>query len=97
MTKLSPGIKKKLRIYLFKFYNIKLLYISFRLLTLRKSKKFEQKPIQFLKTSRYVIPLPSVDADEIKKKKKNIFKFVLLLDFYIALTKIFMVILQVYY
>jgi len=97
MRRLSIRVKKKLKIYLFKFYNIKLLYISFRLLTLRKTKKFEQKPIQFLKTSRYVIPLPSSDENETKKKEKNIFKFALLLGFCIVSMKIFMVILLAYY
>lgn len=43
-------------------------FISFKLFKKKKKKVINDKPIEFLKTSRYVIPLPR--EDEKKKKKK---------------------------
>lgn len=60
------------------------LFLSFKLLKKKKKKIIENKPVEFLKTSRYVIPLPR--GEEKKKKKKIKFligqKFYFLYDHY---------------
>lgn len=73
----TSNLKKKIRkikkLYLLDF-ELKGYYISYWLFEIKKKKKKEVKPVQYLKTNRYVIPLPSEDEIlKVKKKKKDLF------------------------
>lgn len=54
-------------------FEVKALYISHKLIKLKKKKTTFAKPVEYLKTSWYVIPLPSNDDNYTKSKKKNYF------------------------
>jgi hypothetical protein len=64
------------------------LYIDIRLIKFKKKKKIleqKPKPIQYLKTPRYIIPLPSGEEKKKKKLKKLIIfggKYHELYDYY---------------
>lgn len=61
----------KFRLLFLAKFEQKGLFVSFKLIKKKKPKNSEIKPVQYLKTSRYVIPIPSEDNNEKTNKKSS--------------------------
>lgn len=53
-------------------FEVKGLYISYKLFKLKKKIILQKKPVEFLTTSRYVIPLPSEEETSKPKMQRRI-------------------------
>lgn len=62
------NISKLKKIYI-AYFELKNYYISYKLFKIKKVTYVKNEPVKFLKTSRYVIPLPSEDESYKAKPK----------------------------
>jgi hypothetical protein len=58
---------KKLKKKIKSSYEREYYFISFKLINIKKKKKYKTNTVKYLKTTRYVIPLPSEEEHKIKK------------------------------
>lgn len=68
--------KKNFHLFLLAKFEQKGLFISFKLIKKKKPKNLESKPVQYLQTSRYVIPIPSENIPDKNTKKSSNFFFI---------------------